>query len=76
MVKYIYKYICKGHDEIAFSIHNNDSNVEIYKMKEYQVARWVSVPKVSWYLFSFPISEITPTISQLQLHIKTLVFIL
>uniref|UniRef100_A0A0V0HTI7 Putative ovule protein n=1 Tax=Solanum chacoense TaxID=4108 RepID=A0A0V0HTI7_SOLCH len=34
-VKYIYKYICKGHDKITFHIHNNDMNTEIDKIKEY-----------------------------------------
>ncbi|KAG5600892.1 hypothetical protein H5410_032262 [Solanum commersonii] len=40
VIKYIYKYICKGHDKIAFSVHNNDTNVEIDEIKEYQSARW------------------------------------
>ncbi|KAG5568268.1 hypothetical protein H5410_064708 [Solanum commersonii] len=48
VVKYIYKYICKGHDKIAFSIHNNQSNVEIDEIKEYQAARWVSPGEVAW----------------------------
>ncbi|XP_019255086.1 PREDICTED: uncharacterized protein LOC109233667 [Nicotiana attenuata] len=38
-VKYIYKYICKGHDKIAFHIHDNDANVEVDEIKEYQSAR-------------------------------------
>ncbi|XP_015160967.1 uncharacterized protein [Solanum tuberosum] len=33
VIKYIYKYICKGHDKIAFSVHNNDTNVEIDEIK-------------------------------------------
>lgn len=41
-VKYIYKYICKGHDKIAFSVNNNDTNIEIDEIKEYHSARWVS----------------------------------
>ncbi|XP_070030070.1 uncharacterized protein [Nicotiana sylvestris] len=35
VVKYLYKYICKGHDKIAFSVHNNDTNAEIDEIKEY-----------------------------------------
>ncbi|XP_060170295.1 uncharacterized protein LOC132601203 [Lycium barbarum] len=41
VIKYIYKYICKGHDKIAFNVHSNDTNIEIDEIKEYQSARWV-----------------------------------
>lgn len=70
VVQYIYKYICKGHDKIAFYIHSNDSTAEIDEIKEYESARWVSPLVVAWRLFAFPISEMTPTVYQLQLHLK------
>ncbi|XP_016507130.2 uncharacterized protein LOC107824838 [Nicotiana tabacum] len=70
VVKYIYKYICKGHDKIAFHIHDNDTDTDIDEIKEYQSARWVSPPEVAWRLFSFPISEMTPTVFHLQLHLE------
>ncbi|XP_070003189.1 uncharacterized protein [Nicotiana sylvestris] len=34
VVKYLYKYICKGHDKIAFSVQNNDANIEIDEVKD------------------------------------------
>ncbi|XP_059308268.1 uncharacterized protein LOC132059626 isoform X1 [Lycium ferocissimum] len=70
VVKYLYKYICKGHDKIAFAVNNNDVNVEIDEIKEYQSARWVSPPEATWRLFGFPISEMNPSVLQLQLHLK------
>ncbi|XP_027768140.1 uncharacterized protein LOC107002396 isoform X1 [Solanum pennellii] len=69
VVKYIYKYICKGHDKIAFHIQTNDVNVEIDEIKEYQSARWVSPPEAAWRIFAFPISEMNPTVYHLQLHL-------
>ncbi|XP_060171127.1 uncharacterized protein LOC132602151 [Lycium barbarum] len=39
VVKYIYKYICKGHDKIAFFVLADDPNIEIDEIKEYQSAR-------------------------------------
>ncbi|XP_070009380.1 uncharacterized protein [Nicotiana sylvestris] len=69
-VKYIYKYICKGHDKIAFHIHDNDANVEVDEIKEYQSARWVSPPEATWHLFGFPINEMTPSVYHLQLHLE------
>ncbi|XP_070003124.1 uncharacterized protein [Nicotiana sylvestris] len=70
VVKYLYKYIYKGHDKIAFYVHDNDTNKEIDEIKEYQSARWVSPPKADWRLFSFSISEMYPSVYHLQLHLK------
>ncbi|XP_019238957.1 PREDICTED: uncharacterized protein LOC109219012 [Nicotiana attenuata] len=70
VVKYLYKYICKGHDKIAFFVHADDPNIEIDEIKEYQSARWVSPPEATWRLFGFPISEMTPSVYHLQLHLE------
>nr|XP_018632420.1 uncharacterized protein LOC108942817 isoform X2 [Nicotiana tomentosiformis]XP_033516605.1 uncharacterized protein LOC108942817 isoform X2 [Nicotiana tomentosiformis] len=70
VVKYIYKYICKGHDKIVFHIHGSDTNTNIDEIKEYQSARWVSPPEVAWRLFRFPISEMTSSVFHLQLHLE------
>ncbi|XP_060202830.1 uncharacterized protein LOC132631247 [Lycium barbarum] len=70
VVKYIYKYICKGHDKIAFHVHSNDSDIEIDEIRDYRSARWVSPPEAMWRLFAFPISEMNPSVYHLQLHLK------
>ncbi|XP_070054281.1 uncharacterized protein [Nicotiana tomentosiformis] len=69
VVKYIYKYICKGHDKIAFHIHPNDTNIEVDEIKEYQSARRVTPPEALWRIFAFPISEMIPNVYHLQLHL-------
>jgi len=69
VVKYIYKYICKGHDKIAFHIQTNDVNLEIDEIKEYQSARWVSPPEAAWRIFAFPLSEMSPSVYHLQQHL-------
>jgi len=70
VVKYIYKYICKGHDKITFHIHASDTDTDIDEIKEYQSARWVSPPEAAWRLLRFPISEMTPSVFHLQLHLE------
>lgn len=70
VVKYLYKYICKGHDKIAFYMHENDKQIEVDEIKEYQSARWVSPLEATWRLFGFPISEMTPSVYHLQLHLE------
>ncbi|XP_019240496.1 PREDICTED: uncharacterized protein LOC109220481 [Nicotiana attenuata] len=70
VVKYLYKYICKGHDKIAVYVHDNDTNKEIDEIKEYQSTRWVSPPEAAWRLFGFSISEMYPSVYHLQLHLN------
>ncbi|XP_004252145.2 uncharacterized protein [Solanum lycopersicum] len=70
VVKYLYKYICNGHDKIAFSVQNNDAPIEIDEVKEYRSARWISPPEDVWCLFGFAINEMSPSIYRLQLHLQ------
>ncbi|XP_060216268.1 uncharacterized protein LOC132643752 [Lycium barbarum] len=74
VVKYLYKYICKGHDKIAFRVQNN-ADIEIYEVKEYRSARWVSPPEAVWRLFGFAISEMSPSVYRLQLHLEDQQFV-
>ncbi|KAG5582545.1 hypothetical protein H5410_053172 [Solanum commersonii] len=67
LYKLVTKHMIHGHDKIAFSVHNSDTNVEIDEIKEYQSARWVSPRKPHGRLFAFSISEMTPSACQLQL---------
>ncbi|PHT74222.1 hypothetical protein T459_21499 [Capsicum annuum] len=64
-VKYIYKYICKEHEKIAFFLRNNDTNIEIDEIKQCQGARWISPSEVAWHFFVFSISDMTSCVSQL-----------
>ncbi|XP_070001980.1 uncharacterized protein LOC142166103 [Nicotiana tabacum] len=75
VVKYIYKYICKGHDKISFDLHEDNTNIQIDEIKEYQSARWVSPPEAMWRLFAFHISEMTPSVYHLPLHLDGLQFV-
>nr|XP_027126011.1 uncharacterized protein LOC113742372 [Coffea arabica] len=68
-VKYIYKYICKGHDRISFHINSDNPNNQIDEIQQYQAARWVSPPEAVWRLFRFSMGEIKPAIIHLQLHL-------
>ncbi|XP_059290188.1 uncharacterized protein LOC132043739 [Lycium ferocissimum] len=75
VIKYIYKYICKGHDKIAFNVHSNHTNIEIDETKEYQSARWVSPPEATWCIFAFHISEMIPSVYHLQVHLERQQFV-
>nr|XP_016457896.1 PREDICTED: uncharacterized protein LOC107781671 [Nicotiana tabacum] len=50
-------------------VKNNYVNIEIDEVNEYRSDRWVSPPEAIWRLFRFPISEMSPNVYRLQLHL-------
>ena len=68
-VKYLYKYIYKGHDRVCFSVDSTDSSVVVNEINLFQSARWVSPPEATWRIFSFTLSEMHPHVISLQLHL-------
>ncbi|XP_031103123.1 uncharacterized protein LOC116006774 [Ipomoea triloba] len=69
-VKYIYKYIYKGHDRVRMSLADNMSDYVIDEIKEYQNAQWISPPEAAWRIYGFAIAELKPAVIQLQVHLE------
>ena len=40
-VKYLYKYIYKGHDRVAFNINYQEDSDNIDEIKNFQAAQWI-----------------------------------
>ncbi|XP_012837726.1 PREDICTED: uncharacterized protein LOC105958267 [Erythranthe guttata] len=68
-VKYLYKYIYKGHDRVAVHISHNDEEMVIDEIKQFQDARWVSAQEAMWRIFEFNLNEIYPAVINLPLHL-------
>ncbi|CAH1421261.1 unnamed protein product [Lactuca virosa] len=68
-VKYVFKYIYKGHDKQVINIDPDGQPVVINEIKRYQDARYVSPPEAIWRIFSFPLSQIYPCVMALQVHL-------
>ncbi|XP_050222183.1 uncharacterized protein LOC126672278 [Mercurialis annua] len=69
-VKYLYKYIYKGHDKVAVYIAPEDKNDRgIDEIRQFQDARWVSAQEAMWRIFEFDLNEIQPAVVNLQLHL-------
>ncbi|XP_056689635.1 uncharacterized protein [Spinacia oleracea] len=69
-VKYLYKYIYKGHDRVAFHVYSNETKNEIDEIEQYQSGRWVSPPEAMWRIYKFALHEIYPSVQSLQLHLE------
>uniref|UniRef100_A0A8I6XX36 ATP-dependent DNA helicase n=1 Tax=Hordeum vulgare subsp. vulgare TaxID=112509 RepID=A0A8I6XX36_HORVV len=68
-VKYLYKYIYKGHDRASFSIDQPNANGIIDEIKRYVDARWVTPPEAMWRIFGFSLWGNSPSVLQLPLHL-------
>jgi hypothetical protein len=73
-VKYLFKYIYKGHDRTFVAMReadkeDNEGNID--EIKQYRDARWVTPPKALWRIYGFDLSDRYPAILSLQLHLQT-----
>ena len=52
-VKYLFKYVYKGHDKQVVHVDPDNENVVINEIKRFQDARYVSPPEAIWRIFGF-----------------------
>ncbi|PIA43947.1 hypothetical protein AQUCO_01800182v1 [Aquilegia coerulea] len=64
-VKYINKYIYKGHDRTTMVVGAEDDEIQ-----QYLDARYVGHTEVAWRLYGFRIHEELPCVTRLALHLK------
>ncbi|TVU09088.1 hypothetical protein EJB05_42528, partial [Eragrostis curvula] len=70
-VKYLYKYIYKGHDRASFTVDKseNDDTV-INEIKQYRDARCITPSEATYRLYRFPLYYVSPPILQLAIHLE------
>ncbi|PIA53922.1 hypothetical protein AQUCO_00900472v1 [Aquilegia coerulea] len=64
-VKYIHKYIYKGHDRTTMVVGAEDDEIP-----QYLDARYVGPTEAAWRLYGFRIHEELPCVTRLALHLK------
>ncbi|KAM0879624.1 hypothetical protein ACQ4PT_034106 [Festuca glaucescens] len=72
-VKYLFKYIYKGHDRASITVSEADKadgNGNIDEINQYRDARWVTPPEALWRIYGFELSKNHPPVMQLQLHLE------
>uniref|UniRef100_A0A452XXE0 Helitron helicase-like domain-containing protein n=1 Tax=Aegilops tauschii subsp. strangulata TaxID=200361 RepID=A0A452XXE0_AEGTS len=73
-VKYLFKYIYKGHDRTSFAFEQdiiNDGGI-INEIRQYRDARYVSPPEAIYRIFGFKMFGVSPSVLQLQLHLPNM----
>ncbi|XP_062103329.1 uncharacterized protein LOC133814378 [Humulus lupulus] len=69
-VKYLYKYIYKGHDHVAFNLVSETNNQQVDEIQQFQSARWIAPPEAMWRIYGFIINEMSPAVYNLPLHLE------
>ncbi|KAG5514913.1 hypothetical protein RHGRI_036082 [Rhododendron griersonianum] len=69
-VKYLYKYIYKGHDRIIYRLVTSEQSEEIDEIRQFQDARWISPPEAMWRIYRFALYEMRPAVISLHLHLE------
>uniref|UniRef100_K3ZF28 Helitron helicase-like domain-containing protein n=1 Tax=Setaria italica TaxID=4555 RepID=K3ZF28_SETIT len=69
-VKYLYKYIYKGHDRTSFSVDakGNEHRV-INEIKQYHDARMITAIEAVYRMFGFKLYSIRPAVLRMQVHL-------
>lgn len=52
VVKYLYKYIYKGHDRVAIACASDDNKEVVDEITLFQSTRWISPPEETWRIFT------------------------
>jgi len=68
-VKYLFKYVYKGHDRASISVVNHDGSDPVDEISEYHDSRYVSEAEASWRIFGFRMHQHSPSVTRLQLHL-------
>ncbi|SAL99778.1 hypothetical protein, partial, partial [Absidia glauca] len=63
-VKYLYKYVYKGHDRASMEVDNGD------EIKEYVDGRYVSASEACYRIFGFSLHKEFPTSERLAIHLE------
>jgi hypothetical protein len=68
-VKYLFKYVYKGHDRASISIVNREGSDPVDEISQYLDSRYVSAAESCWRIFGFRMHQHFPSVTRLQLHL-------
>lgn len=70
LVKYMYKYIYKGHDKVSFQLGTVSGHEEIDEIKQFQDGRWIGSCEAVWRIYGFCLYYMIPAVYTLQVHLE------
>ncbi|XP_021725285.1 uncharacterized protein LOC110692557 [Chenopodium quinoa] len=70
-IKYLYKYVYKGHDRVSFNV-GGEENQAVDEIQRFQSGRWVSPCEAAWRIFGFDLFEMHPPVQHLAVHLENM----
>ncbi|XP_074319779.1 uncharacterized protein LOC141656686 [Silene latifolia] len=71
-VKYLYKYIYKGHDRVSITVQDGIEQRDYDEISAFQSARWMPPLEAVWRIFRFCMNEIHPNVMPLQVYLQNM----
>uniref|UniRef100_A0A0E0RC29 Helitron helicase-like domain-containing protein n=1 Tax=Oryza rufipogon TaxID=4529 RepID=A0A0E0RC29_ORYRU len=68
-VKYLFKYLCKGHDRASFSVDVAGEQANVDEIRMFRDARFIGPAEAMYRIYHFNLFEVYPPVLQLQLHL-------
>ena len=68
-VKYIYKYIYKGHDRAQIRLEDDIDRQVVDEIKDYEDGRWFSAPEGAHRLLGFDLHGRLPSVQRVHIHL-------
>ena len=68
--KYLYKYVTKGNDRAMVTTVNEGDNQPVDEIGNYEDLRSVGSSEAVWHLMSYPITDRSPPVMALRVHLK------
>ena len=78
-VKYLYKYVYKGHDRVMYGVKSKDQldlpadrvqGPARDEIREFVEARYVTTSEACWRTFEFPMGKLYPEVQRLNIHLE------
>ena len=68
--KYLFKYVCKGNDRAMVAIENEGDKQAVDEIQMYEDLRSVGSSEAVWHLMSYPITDRSPPVLALRVHLE------
>jgi hypothetical protein len=72
-VKYLYKYIYKGHDQASYSLEPKENGKKVInEIKHYRDSRMITAIEAVYRLYAFKLYTMSPPVLQMQVHLESM----
>lgn len=68
-IKYLFKYVCKGHDRVTMEIIGENQRYD--EITHFQDARYISACEGAWRILGFDLVDTKPVVVRLDYTLKT-----